>query len=285
MRKNSLETLLFIALLMPSFLGAFVPPVAALIRDSLESRKSQPFSELVFRHRIEARPGEFVEVEEQWIGNFQSAALLFKVPGGNILGAAQYDRRNYVFSTGAKVTSVSSLLPKYLLTSSSEDLLGSLLAEKFVKRDHLNQFKPGFEPKGDPQTWEVKEFYIQHEGAALRRVGSEPAYAFTGAGNEDPNHQSVYFRKEAGGIRRFEWKRGAEMAAWNMDGFTRFQTAGIFPKQFQFERNGQVLVTSELLVHRPAKDKQVADLKKWTKTAPGLASPYEEAVKVLLSFR
>lgn len=255
----------------------FIPPVPQMIRDVFEGRKPSPAFEMVLRHRIEIRPGETLDLEEQYIGDVNRGSLVWRVPGGGVIGGAAFDRKNYVLGGDRRVAIHTFLTRKYLLSSSSEDFLNSLLAERFVTREQLQQYKPEFNPSGDPQNWDVKSNVLQHDGVFLKRVKGVPAYCVTGGA------KSVYFDKGLAGIRRLEWKEGTETLAWNFDSFSKLQSGGEFPRRMSFERNGSEIIVSELVLHRPAKEKQISDLRQVGRGA--ITGNNEEALRLLLGYR
>lgn len=271
-------------LLRSSLLLAFIPPPYQMVREVLEGRKAGT-SELWIRHRFELQQGEIFELEEQWVGDTQKGVGLWKLPAGAFIGGVVLEKKNYVWSGGERRTPLKSLLPlKYLLASSPEDLLGSMVGEHFLTREQLQQYKPGFNPSGDPQTWDVKSNYFKQDGLSLRRAKGVPSYFVTSA-EEGAPQRGIYFDKELAGIRRIEWKEGKDTVAWNFDFFSKLQSSGTFPKRMSFEKNGVEVIVSELLVHRPAKEKQSVDLRQTIKAMSTPSGHYEEGLRLLLSYR
>jgi hypothetical protein len=283
-KKMKLLTLL-LALIFSQSVFAFIPPLASLVKDAFEGRKATPV-EIVIRHRVEPKGLEALEIEEHILADRSHTYISWKTPQISQPVWASLEKKNYVFSTGGRVSSHSSLFLKYLVDSSADDYANALFAEQFIHRDQLLQFKPGFELTGDPQSWAIKDNYIQHEGVYLKRLKSGGAgYAITGY-REGATSRVVVFDKDSQGIRRLEWKDGEETTAWNFNQITKFGQ-GYYPKRMSLERNGVDVVGSELVMIKAVKEKQVGEFRNALQRAGNAPIPQnlEEALKILLSER
>lgn len=264
---------------------SFLPPVSQMVRDVFEGRKSAPASEMIVRHHIEVRSGEAVDIEEQYIGDSQHGTFVLRGNGGTLVGGGVFDKRAYSLNGDRKFASKTNVWRKYLFSASSEDFLNSLLGERFLSKEALQQYKAGFNPVGEPQGWDVKNNVLHHDGIYLRRARGNPSYYVSSPADDGKENKGIFFDKGLAGVRRVEWKEAGELWGWNFDGFSKFQSPGTFPRRLSLDRNGNDVVSSEVFVHRPAKDRQIQDMRNQARGAPALSGNYEEAVRILLSYR
>ena len=255
---------------------AFIPPVPAVVKEIFYGRKPKRATEIVLRHVIEAKPGEVIEVEERIMTERGRARFRWRI-GGQPVGG-QLERDGYLVEGGSKIETRSRLFLKYLLTASDTDFLNALQEEGFVRRDQLQQFKPGYSPDGDPNLWDVRGAYLRHADIYLHRVRQSVGIAVEGDAK-----RIVYFDQGLHGVRRLEWRDGTPVA-WDFDGFhTPGKEGGFYPRHLYFSVNGEEKIRSELVAIRGASDRQVAEFTASPKGGPSGSA--EAALQFLLSYR
>lgn len=268
------------------FVWGFIPPLPSILKDTFEGRKPSAATEAVLQHRIHLKSGDVVELEERIFAEKGKMHSSFRGPTLTQPFVLTLDRRSYFVGKEKRLSSRSLIWSKELFATSADEVANVLLSEQFVRREQFTQYRPGFSPSGDPQMWEVKENYIQHDDIFLNRVRGGIGYAILGL-NEGSSRRTVVLDKELKGIRRIEWKEGEETVGWNFDHFARFLSPGWYPKRLSFERNGTEAIVSELILHRPLKDKQAVEMRTSLQksAATVLQTSTEEALQLLLSYR
>jgi hypothetical protein len=267
---------------------AFIPPLPSILKEVFDARKSGIAAEIYLKHRIEVRPQEFVELEERVLRERNETLFIWRQVGQSAVTAARWEGQNYFFAKDRQAPIGSELPIGYLVTDSADWFRDQMTAEQFIRRDQLYQFKPGFMPQGDPQTWNLKENYLRHEDIFLARLPAGIAIAVQGLSEPTASH-TVFFDQALKGILRFEWKQGDQVAAWDFDQFSGKASDGFLPRRLRFERNGTVMVQSELVGSRKLKDKQLYEFKNtWKQAMSRGYSPtntVEGALKTLLNNR
>jgi hypothetical protein len=260
--------------------NAFVPPVNVVLNQMFDGRKAAPGIEVVFRHRV--RAGEdIVDLDEKLLGTRSRTYAVWKLPDGRSVFAT-LEKGNYAFTGGQKFTSRSSLFNRSFLSSTAEDFREALIQEGFIRRDQLAQYKPNYNPTGDPSTWNIRENYLIHPDVFLSRFNDTVAFAVMGT-NEGNKRRIVHFDRALLGVRRFEWNDANETVAWTFDQFSGGKGSASFPKRLIFHRGDTEIVASEVVSFRLLKEKQLADLIRSMRGASN-GSP-DEAVSTLLSYR
>ena len=254
-----MKRILLFGLVLCTSAQAYIPPVAALIRESFDGRKiSGAAVEAVLRHRVEPTPGSVFVVEERVVSERGRMSSL--VTGGGQAPVALAPER-------------PSVLLAYLLYTNPDGFRDLLIAEGFIRRDNLAEYKPGSRLEGDPATWDLKEIYVLHDNVYLSRLKSGIAYTVEG------NGKAIHFDTGLRGVRRLEWREGENVIAWNLD-------AGFPPKRMTFEGpNGSAAVT-EVLAVRAMTPKALADYKNaWRGAGREAAAPLDTVLKVLTGYR
>jgi len=263
---------------------AFLPPVNEMLRGVTEGRKNVPV-ELVVKHRIAVRGSGTIELEERIFD--ENRKTLFIWSGGAFGTGVGGTLENTTYRTqGQEFPTKSVALIRYLTASGAEELRDGLIAERMIRRDQLAQFKPGFSPEGDPQTWNVKENYLIHPDIFLRRLENGIAIAVVGS-EEGDERRTVLFDKGLKGIRKLEWKEAEGIQSWNCEGFTPFGAAGNYPRRLFFENNGSEVIQSDILAVRVLNAKSAGDFKNSYRQAEkaSLSNNGEGILKLLLSYR
>jgi hypothetical protein len=268
------------SLLLAQSAFALIPPINEVIARIFEGRPAGRVSETVLKHHITMKDGQNEEWEERLITSKGKYFYIFRNGASSVAGA-QEARQNVVGNK--KFPAESLLFLKYIGGGSSDEFRDQLLSEGFIKRDHLQQFKTGYEPKGDPRTWPVTDFYIKHAGIFL----APPNGAITVVGSEDgARRKSVGFDPSALGVDNWQESDNGHIKKWSFQSFSNVKNEGFFPKIFNFENdNGRV--TTEWVTRRSLSPKQIADFQANWRTASqnSLSSDAELSLGLLLSYR
>lgn len=278
-----LVTFLFLAIKA----HGFIPPVTSILRDIFESRKSTGILELVLVHQVANSNGGWSEIEERILADPRGLKFLWKSANSSVSIAGSLEKRNYWIGTEKKIAIRSFLFLKSYLVTSAVEFRDALISEKFLRWEQLKQFKEGFEPQGDPQSWDIKSNYIAHDSISLVLLPTGPTIAVVGY--QDANSKrTVYFNKNGNGIKRFEWSDPGENLSWNFDPSTVSLKEGIFSKSATLNKDGRDIIQSELLGVRSLNKRQITDwLQSWQRGSKSLvnAPVLEESLRTLLSSR
>lgn len=263
---------------------AFLPPVVDILREVTSGRKPGPV-ELVLRHRISVKGAGVVEVDERILRDRNQFYFIWAGASlGQSLSASWAQDKYQMGNTSFPSRSIAMVAA--LSARGPEDLRDSLISEQFIQREHLYQFKPGYNPSGDPVTWETRENYLRHPEIFLKKLSSGVAIAI-GSANEGNETKAVCFDKGLKGLRRFEWQVNQQTFAWNFEGFAPFAAGGLYPRRLSFESNGVEVIQSELTAVRAATARTLSDFKTaWRQAQKGEVTPAAEGIlKLLLSYR
>lgn len=259
---------------------AFIPPLPSILKDMLDARKMKQPVEFTLRHKVYSQ--STIEIEERMIRDRGRTMVIWKSSGQAM--AAVSDSQGYSLSREKNIASKSQLVVRYLFADNPDNFRDVLLNEKFIRRDQLLQFKPNFDPKGDPATWALKDNYLRHDDIFLTRLDSLFAIQVVGL-NEGDTLRSVYFDQRLRGLLRVDWKDAGQLSQWNL-----FPGGGDFsvPKRMEFLVNNSSVATTELS-HRTLKEKQLNDFRAEWKTlaakTPAISPELEGALRALLSYR
>ena len=286
--KNLPVLVMFAWLVQSAF--ALKPPLAFVLKDVFDNRKPGAAVEVVLKHTIELK-GEKIEIEERIVRERGQTRITWKIPGGSVVPAT-YERAGYVIARDHVFPSRTGLFIKYLTYDNSDDFRDQLIAEQFIRRDQLFQYKPGFIPTGDPQTWNMPENYMKHSDIFLSRLSRGIAVAVVGM-QDAANRRSVFFdlpkkgSEHVDGVYRLEWKEDNQVVAWNFDTFVK-SGDGFYPRHGSFEVGGVELINTQVLAWRALRDKALSDSRNQWKALPrgsSLPASVEAGLKLLLSYR
>lgn len=263
---------------------AFVPPLTAILKAGFEGRKPVP-SETIFRHQVILKSGEALTIEEQFTEIGGRTYVIFKSSAyGEVAG--NWSRGVYTFSGDKKISSRSSVWPKFWLSTNGDSFREQLIQEKFLKRDQFSQFKTSFAPKGDPASWDLKENYIVQPQVYFSRTPAGPAVVAVGT-EEGSSRRAVFFDKTSLGLSRLEWKESDQVTSWNFSGYKKIAGDGIFPTELNFNFENSEVVHSNLVGRRLLKDKLKSQwLERFSSLSKNpLSSSFEEGLRILLGYR
>jgi len=272
--------------LIGSLCYGFIPPISEQLNDVFAGRKGNEALELTFRHQVQVKEGEFVEVIETFIGNRSGGLIQFQI-GGQPAAYADWTGKEYVFRNGKTIPSRTAAFIDYFLADSGAEFQDRLLRERFLRRDQLLQFKPGYQPKGDPKTWETKDNYLNHDDISWQKGGKEFAVSVVGM-NEGDQRRAFYIAKGGRGITRLEWIVGPEKASWDFSGFAATGGLGKLPRVFSLQINSMERVRSALSSAKPVKRDALATARAASKQPSASAPPselLEQAVRLLVRYR
>lgn len=279
---------LFLALLLLTVNSAFafIPPLTSIVKEVFGERRAQIGVEAHLKHRVVVG-GQTVEIEERIVRDSSGAYFLWKIPGNGPI-AAMHEKQGYALSKERVLPSRSTVFWKYLVESSEDSVRDALLAERFVRRDQFYQYKPGFNPSGDPSTWNVKENYVRHDDIYRERLPGGLSIVVKGY-QEGSTSRTVFFDDKLRGMTRLEWKDGDVVASWSFSGFTKsIWDKGLLPKHASLDVNGTNAITTEIVSVRTLKDRTLFDAKSAWKAAAkaiNVNSNVEPALKILVSYR
>ncbi len=274
------RTPFFLTLACAAMIGGnawgFIPGLTNMVKEVLEGRNSRP-SYIQIRHRV--RQGDqFNEVDEQIFQEKGRTQFAWKARGQSYSGTRTRD--GYSFDSDKRMASKSAVFLRYFLSTSSEELLSTLVNEGFVRQTQTQAYKTGFLMEGDPSTWNLKENFLIQPDIFMVRLPVDTAIVVVGTGGEDA--RMVFFDDNLRGIRRFEWRDGGKIHAWNFAHFAEFKNLGRHPKLMNFEVNGQVQVESSLVsILAPDARKQPKPMR----SNASIGGDDEQLIDVLLSYR
>lgn len=282
-----LLTLSFFLLASPA--KAFIPPVPSILKEVFGERRGASGVEAHIKHKVTVRPGEVVEVDEKIIRDSTGVYFLWKMPSVQATPiAARYEKQAYWVSKERNLPTRSTVYWKYFVAGSDDEIRDALLSERFIRRDQFHQYKPGFNPSGDPQTWNLKENVVRHEDIYLSRVASSVSIAIRGY-QEGNTARVVYFDQNLKSMTRLEWQDNENLASWSFEGATKSAWEKVsLPKRSSLEINRSVVVQSETVAVRSLKDRALFESKNaWNSAAKSVNVPpnAEAVLKLLVSYR
>jgi hypothetical protein len=266
--------------------SAFIPPVGDLISEVLGGRKGSEAVELQFRHNVTVRDGETVEVIETFTGNRSGAIVQWQIAGQPAV-YSDWNQKEYVFRNSKSIASRTGVFIDYLLASSASEFQERLLKERFLRRDQLLIFKPGYVPAGDPKNWETRANYLNHSDVAIEKVGNEFAYAIVGM-SEGDQRRAFYISRTGKALSRLEWGVGSETAVWDFSNSVSMPGIGKLPRLALLKINGATRVATTLSSAKPTRRDTVATLRNASRQASSSSAPsalLEEAIRLIVRYR
>ncbi len=266
--------------------SAFIPPVADLVAEVFSGRKGGEAVELQFRHTVTVRDGETVEVIETFTGNRSGAVIQWQMAGQPVV-YSDWTQKEYVFRNSKSIASRTGAFIDYFLVSSASDYQERLLRERFLRRDQLLIFKPGYVPAGDPKTWDTRGNYLNHSDIAIEKVGNEFAYAIVGT-SEGEQKRAFYLSRTGRALSRLEWGVGGETAAWDFSNPVSLPGVGRLPRLSLLKINGATRVATTLSSAKPIRRDSVATLRNASRQPSASAAPsalLEEAIRLIVRYR
>ena len=280
--KRSLLAFAFLSLSA----NAFFPQLQEQLSDVFTGRKLSDAVELDFRHQVPIREGEVVDVIERFIGTRFNGLIRWQIPGQPEV-TCEWTGKEYLFRGAKPIPSRTGVFIDYFLAPTGGEFLDRLLRERFVNREQLLQYKPGYLPVGDPKTWDTKNNILLHDDVFLVRSGKEFGIAYMGM-NEGEQKRTVVVAKNGRGIQRLEWGVTGETAFWEFSGFTSQPILGRLPRTFALAVNGIERVRSTVVSARPTKRDALATARLAAKQPSAQQPPssqLEEAVRLIVRYR
>lgn len=264
--------------------GAFVPPLATIMKANFDGRKPAP-TETAFRHQIQSANGESMIVEERIAEIGDKTYIIFRNPSyGDIAGT--WSKGTYFFSGDKKISSHSRAFLAFYTATNSDLFRDVLIEDKFLKRDQLTQYKSSFTPQGDPATWDLKENYVVQSQVYFSRTPQGPAIVAIG-NEEGKTRRAVFFDKTTFLLSRLEFREGNGEFAWNFRGNKKIAGDGFFPEEMSFTVNNRTVIQSSLVSRQLLKGKAKTQwLDRFSSISKsGLAPNFEEGLRTLLGYR
>lgn len=278
--------LLLVFVLVASVAHPFIPPLTELLNDVFAGRKNNEAVELQFRHQVQVKEGEFIEVTEQFLGN-RSGGLIQWAMNGQPPVYCDWNGKDYTFRNGKTVPSRTAAFIDYFLVEGGTEYQDRLLRERFLRRDQLLQYRPGYNPAGDPKTWDVKANYLLHDDIFLVKLPREFAVSVVGM-SEGDQKRAFYLSRTGRGISRLEWVVGSETAAWDFGAFAATPGMGRMPRVLSLQINGMERVKSTLSSAKPIRRDALATARTASRQPSSSASPssqIEEAIRLIVRYR
>ncbi|MSP19012.1 MAG: hypothetical protein EXR74_05530 [Bdellovibrionales bacterium] len=266
---------------------AFIPPISAVLKEIFDARKFTEGTELTLNHRVVTNNGEWSEIEEKILLENRGMKFIWKPMALEAFFSGQLEKRTYWLGGDKKIPSRSLLFLKSYTAGSAMEFRDALVGEKFLKWDQMKQFKEGFEPQGDPQTWNVKSQYLEQEAISLALLPTGPSIAVVGF-QDGNSRKTVYFDKGLLGIKKIEWSEGKESISWNFDQFSVAVNQSLFPRKANLIKDGRDIIQSELIgIRQLSKRQWIEWMKVWQKANQTInnSPASEETIRILLSFR
>lgn len=266
---------------------AFIPPVGSIVKDVFGDRRAGIGMEAHLKHRLLLRANEWVDIDEKIIRDSSGTYFVWRLPAYQPQPiAGTYEKQAYWLSKEKSFPTRSTVFWKYFVATDDE-IRDALLTERFIRRDHFYQYKPGFNPSGDPQTWGTKENYLRHDDIFLTRL---PAVAIAIRGYQEGNTaRSVFFDQGLKGMLRLEWKDNDVVAGWNFEAFSKSPwDKALLPKRAQLEINKTSIIMTDVVAVRALKDRALFEAKStWKGAAKNVPSNQnvDAALKLLVSYR
>ncbi len=283
--RRSFPVLLLLALGAAS-VQAFIPPVSELLNEVFSGRKPAEALELQFRHQVQVRDGEFLEVIETFSGGRNDGIVQWSQAGQPSV-FCDWNAKEYMFRNGKSIPSRTSAFIEYFLAANGSEYQSRLLKEKFLRRDQLAQFKASFNPTGDPKTWETKANYLLHDDVSIQKLPREFAVAVLGTNTADEK-RAFYISRRGHGISRLEWLSNGESAAWDFAGFAPIQGLGHLPRVFSLQINGSERVKSTLVLAKSVRRDSIATTRAASRQPSSAQAPtsvLEEAIRLIVRYR
>jgi len=265
---------------------AFLPPLNVLLDNAFKERVLAPHSMFIFRHRVEPRPGQIIEIDEKILVSQGVYYHQWHLPQfGYPIGATKKTRR---YESGGSVLyeSASSALLEYFTATKSERFQRVLLSESLIRQENLLQYKPGFVPTGDPQTWDLMANYLTHGNVFLVRTKAGPALGIQGI-SEPKSQRLVVFDLDGAGLRGLYWQAGGNGISWQVLSTTKLKGMGVLPKTLWLEMGGRPVIQSELIQAHAVAQSEARDFVSQIQRSEkvGLSGDSHEALVLLTSYR
>lgn len=268
---------------------AFVPPVSAILKEAMDGRKNGA-QELNIRYQIRfSADSDPIVLQERMLNNRGKVQFIWKIADSGPAWGGSWNGKEYRIGTKVSWRSESRLFLKLFGAVTADEMASALLAEQFLRKDQLLQYKPGFEPNGDPAYWKTRDNYLVHPDILLRRLReNQLAYSITGY-SDGKNKRTWYVDKSLGGITRFEWETPSALTTWSFFEFRQASPGGYYPFKLAFESSGATLIQGSVESIRAISGSEIKQLTRSYAEAARLqettSEPMLGALKVLLSFR
>lgn len=263
---------------------AYIYSIPSILTEIFDGRKPQPV-EVELRHRVGAKGRSQQLLREKIYFGDGRVYVLWEAEGGRG-GAvrAVVTQKGYEIAGDRALPRTSRLFLEYLLQPNPEEFQKQLLAEQFVRRDQLIEFKPGFSPRGHPRTWKLRDYYLRHPDIFLTRLPDGVAILVVGM-DEGLDKRLLYFDKGYRGISRLEWREEGRVTSWSFDQFRKIPGSGWYPRRLSLDKGGVELVSSELISVKPITPAAWQALRRSFSQPGGSGAGIEPALELLLSYR
>lgn len=243
--RNVLFFLIFVVNL-PAY--GFIPSLNAILKHGVfAGRKGGMALEVVLRHRIQSNAGVWA-LEEKIVGVGENLLVQWQTDGGVVV-RAKYRKGTYQFSPQESFVSRLGVLIPYLFENNWENFKSVLLAQSWTTRDQWDEFLTGFDPSGDPKTWDLAKFYVKQPDISLQRAMDQVWIVVQNPEAEGRN--SVAFDRGLNVIRGFSGVEGSPFRLVFEEpvkiSLRATQSRGYYPKRWFVEKGGVRIIQSELV--------------------------------------
>lgn len=262
---------------------AYIYSLPSILTEIFDGRKPQPV-EVEIRHRVGAKGKSQTLLREKIYWGEGRTYVMWEAEGGRG-GAIRAAVTPKGYEIGDRILPrTSRLFLEYMVQPSPEEFQKQLLAEQFVRRDQLIEFKPGFNPKGHPRGWKIRDHYLRHPDIFHTRLPEGVTIVVVGL-DEGADKRLLFIDKAYRGLYRLEWREEGRSTSWTFDQYRKFKDTGSYPRRLSLERGGVELVSSEIIGVKPISPTAWQALRKSFASPSPSVPAIESALELLLSYR
>lgn len=273
--------MLLLFVFFPWTVCAFIPPISQMVGDLFEGRKAQQF-ELLLQHSIQEEGSPF-EIAERIVVNKGRIYFLFtKASEGSVAG--EWEDSAYQLHPSKRWVPETPLLLQFLVARSADHFRNALVENRFVRREFWDQYRQGFDPQGDPSTWDIKSNYLKHNEIYLQRGSRGVAIAVNG---EQEKEKQIHFLFEGRGISRIQWK-SSQAVAWELGDYRSYKNGGLYPTSLELFLDGKSKVKTNLGQWKTLSQKGIDEFLKSWRTAKKISEfppSFETRLGWILAYR
>ncbi len=253
----------------------FIPPIGVVLKEGFSQRKANSF-ELKLRHHLSGKwDGEIQEL----ISCDRSECLVIWNGSGIEAVSGKISDTGFILGAG-NIPSRTQAALRALLSFNGDSYQNQLLRSGFLSRELFNQYKQGFEPQGDPRTWNIKDNYLVQPGTSLQRTEQGPAYEFEGR-----KGCAVWLDVSTRVTRKLIWSNGDATASWKFERVASESQWGPMAHRIESEGNGFGKVESDVVSFK-ANTSHSKFREVWKRTYTGnLSQQTEQILSRFLAYR
>ncbi|MEZ4749632.1 MAG: hypothetical protein R3B54_03100 [Bdellovibrionota bacterium] len=143
---------LLLALGWASFAQAYIYSVKGLVEAAFAGREADNPLEIILRHQIGQRSSGQL-LREHLYTDGQTVLASWSIEGSNASAKGIITADSYNLMGQKTYKRESRLFVSYLTALDAQKFIERALEERFVRRDQLMEYKPGYDLKANPKTW------------------------------------------------------------------------------------------------------------------------------------